>query len=352
MNILIFSDLQTHNYREFSFITEKEINSRLQNCLDIFGMISSRVHASTSLGSKDPTENINNNKENKIKKIYFLGDLFNLKNNVDSQVIKLTLRNLILAANTVEKLIIVPGNHDYRLWASEPALLEIAQEFSENKIQLIDKPTLLKEERLYIEPYSRRISEVNERLKNIAIENDYVFLGHQDINGISYGGAPVTNGLDADFLSKKFKFSFIGHYHNPAVVRKNVISVGAPLQNSFSDLGTQKGWWIFDGNETKFEENTISPIFKEISIKSEDEIIAVDEKNFYRVKISGTTLPKGIERLTFRRPMFIRQEIRRGRSEIQFSDSIETVLKKYIDGQKSNLDGEKLFNIGIECFKQ
>ena len=71
MKYLIFSDLHAHNYREFSEIDPTGVNSRLLDCVEVLGEIQKYANSQG------------------IEKVIFCGDLFHLKNNIDSRVIKI-----------------------------------------------------------------------------------------------------------------------------------------------------------------------------------------------------------------------------------------------------------------------
>jgi len=331
MRILIWADLHSHNYKEFSE-TIDGVNSRLLDCNEVLR----KIHLSAA--------------DEKVDAIFFLGDLFQLKNNLDSHVMRYTLEIFAELANDFS-IIVVPGNHDYISWSSDPSLLKFVNNFS-GKIILRTEPCWLdlwaNTLDAYIEPFTRKTKELRERLIALEPKENSIFLGHQDIIGSQYGGFTVERGLDADVLSKKFRWSFIGHWHEPNQVRENVISVGAPLQHNFGDSLGAKGWWILDTEkgEAKLIENTFSPRFYSIKVDSETTEIPGDPaKDFYRIEIKGET-PDVLGKIRWKRTSKVVESQTKTRTTISFADKQEDIITKYVDLRGGDLDHKKLIEVG------
>ncbi len=256
MKSLYFADLHGHNYREFASLDENGVNSRLVDQLKVLEEIA------------------NSAREHKVDDIRFLGDLLHLKNNMDTLVLKSIIGKMAELAEEFP-LMILPGNHDYRLWTSHPVVLEMLGDFAKNII-VIDKPKFVNVQSsytVYAEPYTRKVVGLTERLEKMKPEPNMLFLGHQDMLGMQYGGFVVEQGLDPKVLLKLFKWSFVGHCHTPGQIHNNVVSVGAPIQHNFGDVEGDRGWWIFDEEKDKVThiQNTTSPRFWDIMIESHDE---------------------------------------------------------------------------------
>jgi len=333
MRSLYFSDLHGHVFREFSEIRDG-MNSRLCDCVEVLQKIYQFAI------------------DNKIDDIRFLGDLFHLKNNLDSHVIKHIMEIFIEMANRFP-LIIIPGNHDYRAWTHDPVLLKFMQDFG-GMIRMGDAPGWINPKsadiQIYAEPYTRKTKELVERISNLEIkEENNIFLGHQDIIGVQYYGFTVKHGLNPDDLSKKFRWSFIGHYHAPMKIRKNVISVGAPLQHNFNDAGGRRGWWVHDSEsgELNFIENDFSPRFIDLNLEQDNEIDFSDDKNFYRIKINGAKPVRGLENIKWKRVTYEFQPKKKSRSSLRFSDSNQVLISKYVEARAGKLNKRKLIKIGM-----
>jgi len=351
MKILIWSDLHAHPYQEFStFVEDKSVyksgvvNSRLLDIIKVIREI--RVSA----------------KRNNVELVVFGGDLYQAKNNVDSLVIRLITAELVELA--VEfPLVMVSGNHDYRLWGIEPALLQLLTDIDATEsVVLYEKEcwnTFRSGEdnhryegdgqNFYIVPYSRKLSGLNERIE--ALETDPkqdIFLGHQDMLGTHYGGFEVTRGLDPDVLSKKFRWSFIGHNHDPFKLNGNVVSVGAPLQHNFGDKLSQRGWWLLDtvADKVEFIENTFSPSFQDKTVKKGEAVGFEDSKNFYRIKVLDSKAPEGLNRIRWKQVSYETSTEKKSRSSLRMGDTKEDIVKKYVEAQAGILNKGRLIELG------
>lgn len=330
MKALIFADLHGHNFREFSYTMDDGINSRLRDQQIVLEKMKVSALA------------------NKVDMILFLGDLYHLKNNADSQVIKIISSGMADLA-TIAPILIVPGNHDYRMWSSEPALLEIISELGD-AVKILSKGWY--SDIFYVHPYTRRTQEAEEELKNLEVPEGSIFLGHQDIKGVNYGGFVVEHGLDADVLSKKFKMSFVGHCHNVLKVRDNVLSIGAPMQHNFSDIGQERGWWLWDLESNKLEmyKNDFSPKFHDWHYGKSKEAISPyldrSDIDFYRVTIDGIEIPEEIKKLKWKRISFKLEAENKQRIAMKMSDSFEDIIQKYVDARCGELDSKRLVEIG------
>lgn len=342
MKVLIFADLHSHNYKDFS-ITEDGVNSRLADCVGTVAQI------------------LISARENNADEIWFLGDLFKLKNNLDSQVIQLTMYELQNLADNYP-LLLVPGHHDYRMWTHDPIMMEMLADFSGKtkfQIKLCDEAGWITSKdadvQIYVEPCIRGVKAINERLEKLKPRENAVFLSHADVKGVNYRGFVVDNGIDADLLSERFKWSFIGHWHTPKKLRRNVISVGAALQHTFNDVGGKRGWWILDtdSNKLKHIENLEAPRFWDIEIESDANIEGalqegIDfENDFFRIKVIGQTLPKGLPQIRWKRITYeAPRTAGKTRSELKFSDSSDDLIKKYVKTRGGKLDHKKLIEVG------
>jgi len=344
LKVLQFADLHGHNYKEFSTI-EDGVNSRLLDCAATLHGVGRSAY------------------DNHVDMIWFAGDLFHLKNNLDNKVIQFILSEMKKLAEKYP-LLLVPGHHDLYMWSSNPVLLKMLAEFSD-RIVVVDKPMWIRDSRffdvpIYAEPCTRKVKELNERLKSLEtnIQDGPIFIAHQDILGMHYGGYVVEQGLDAEFLSHKFRWSFIGHYHHSERIKDNVVSVGAPLQHNFGDIGENPGWWItkiddtgheFDHENIEFIENDFSPRFYNLNLKEDWDggIIPGDpKKDFYRIKIEGKDVPEGLDQIRWKRISHTVAGQARRRTTISFSDKKEDIIEKYVKARAGDLDHKRLIEMG------
>lgn len=351
MRIGIFSDLHGHVFREFSYITPDGVNSRLED---------QRIWLEGF--KKDVIER-------NIQWLLFGGDMTHLKNNVDSQVIKVIGESLQQLGYAVP-ISAIPGNHDYRMWGSEPALLDVFKELGKS-IDVLEqgwKDITLADERVrfYFAPYRRDVKTLNEEIESIEVGNNAqlglqgrvpgeaflegYFLGHQDVIGVSYGGYKVERGLDPDMLSKKFKYSFIGHWHESKKIRDNVVSIGSPMQYNFSDEGTDHGWWILDTKtgEVEFVKTEGQPEFHTLQYGEDvaTEFIGDKQNDFYRVILDGVEEPEETQDIIYKRIMKRPGSQSSKRTSISVADSTKDIIEKYVESRGGDFDQKKLVEIG------
>lgn len=325
--LLILADIHAHNYREFATLDGSQ-NSRFTDCLDILELIREDVE----------TE--------KADEVIIGGDLFHLKNSVDSAVIRRVMEMLCDFPRPVN---LVFGNHDYVRWNKDPELLYMIGALNKNVKHYMGGFAKRDDDySIYVAHYTRKVSELVEQIEKLEVPKRTIFFAHQDLIGSEYGSIINKTGLDPDMLSKKFWYSFVGHYHTSQKVRDNVISVGAPLQHSFSDIDSKRGWWIFDTDteELEFKENDFSPQFKELVVEKGAGVDISDSHNFYRIKVKGSTAPKGIDNIRFKRISYEDVGTGQRRSTISLSDAKEDIIEKYVKLKGADLDSAKLIELG------
>jgi len=335
MKILAFTDSHAHNYKEFSEVVgEQGINSRLADVLDVFERIRLRVS------------------ETHFDMVVFDGDLFHLKNNVDSLALELTLKAISgIRAAAGNHFIMNPGNHDFYYWNRKPVLLEMLQGFVGSSImgQLATHDDANKKRwSFYSFPYNRNSSEINDALRTMTPVKNSIGLFHQPVLGTFYNSIPVKEGLDPDLAAEKFTYSLVGHFHGHEQIRPNVWHIGSPLMLNFGEVTQRKGWMEIDAdkNDVVFVENTESPVFKSLVLESGQAIDFDDVKNFYKITVKGTAAPTGLDRIRWKRINYDVSTERKQRISIGVSDSYPVIMEKYIGAKNSDLDPKHLLEVG------
>ena len=328
MRVLIFSDLHNHNYQEFATINDG-VNSRLLEhllCLDLI--------------AKDAIEL-------KADVIVFGGDIFHLKNFVDSQVIKLTMKKME-ELSEIAPIVMCPGNHDYRGWGSEPVLLEILKEFSGN-IYIPKDTTEIEGWAIKIFPFTRDIDELNSRLKEFPRTEKTIAILHQDMIGSMYGKFLVEKGLYPELLADRFAYSFVGHFHDQKAMSPTVWSIGSPLMLSFGEQDQTKGWLFLDTDEGVVRPlvNEVSPKFRTVTIEEGSEVALSDEeasRDFFRFLVHGRV--PDLSRFRWKRVKVETVSEKKKRTTISFSDSTLDLIAKYVKARNPGLDESALIEAG------
>lgn len=205
-NILITGDLHLSNTRQFS----KIVNGK-NNWIEI-GLNSLRQLI-------DYSENNNN------LPIIFLGDIFDLKDRVPTQV-----QNAFydIITSTKSTIFLLVGNHDYTI--KEEPTFKILNKFP--NIKVIDSPTyehILNMDCFFV-PFLRDDKEITKIVKDN--EAKILFI-HKELYNAKYLSYVAKNDLTEKTLSK-YEWVFAGHIHIYQELAKNIIHVGSLHQLEFN----------------------------------------------------------------------------------------------------------------------
>lgn len=329
MKILFFSDLHNHNYQEFAEVDDSGLNSRLSAGLQAVAMVQESAI------------------EHEVDYVCFGGDVLHLKNFADIQVVRWTI-DAFRRFNQIAPVFMCAGNHDYRNWNRDPVLVEALSDFDDN-IQFVEVAELNDGWNLFVFNYRRNISELADILEKWKYDEKSIGLFHQDLIGSQYGGVINRFGLDPLTLQSKFRWSFVGHFHNPKVYGQNVISIGSPLAHNFGDTGIEHGWWILDTekNAVEFVQNDLSPKFIDWEVRGKADVFTGrPDIDYYRVKAHGQELPESLNTLKWKRVSVITENDKKQRADLKFSDTGEEIISKYVTAKNPNLDTDKLIEMG------
>jgi DNA repair exonuclease SbcCD nuclease subunit len=212
-------------------------------------------------------------KENNIKQIFQLGDIFDNRTSVD-----------IVWLDTIKKeffdnlrdegleLFTLKGNHDIALRESlDIALIDTISDIYDNVHVFSEREYLEMEgsnSKIYVVPWMTK----NEKLTKEEISDvDYIF-GHFEVRNFSMvpGIVDTTSELTEGFFkeNKRLKGVFSGHYHLKNI--KGLMKyLGSLTQINWSDYNDMKGFYHFDGFSLNYIENIISK--KYIKVKYNDD---------------------------------------------------------------------------------
>jgi len=182
-----------------------------------------------------------------IKTIYHLGDFFDNRRHIN-------IKSLYTAYKIAELLTkfnvyIIIGNHDtfYRDVIT-PTSLSVFEEHQ--NITIVDKITTIGD--LTMVPWNTPIED---------IPDSRYLMGHFEIQGF-----PVVQGMDfyrSDVVVSQFsRFEkvYSGHFHIPSH-RNNITYLGAPFQSNFGDVGSSRGYYVFEDGELEFIKFSGAPEF-------------------------------------------------------------------------------------------
>jgi DNA repair exonuclease SbcCD nuclease subunit len=108
-------------------------------------------------------------------------------------------------------------------------------------------------------------------VKDIPEDTDYC-VGHFEIKSFKMNNHSVCDhGMTSAELLSKSKYIITGHFHKRThriYENGEILYLGSPYQQNFGDVDEERGIYIFDFNNGKFEfiENTVSPKHIKLSL--------------------------------------------------------------------------------------
>lgn len=234
--------------------------------------------------------------------VYILGDFFDNRSHLGLKVMSYAYDIFDKLERMKIKVIAILGNHDLLNEKSyEYHSMKILRHYP--NVEVFTEPTIYNHgsKQILLMPWITEKKEEQAVLRKFAGQTHYLFC-HSDLSGAKTNmKTTMTHGLTiAEFVSYPKVYS--GHIHIRQRI-DNFLFVGAPYHMDRNDKGNKKGVYVLDiesGAET-FYENTVSPQFKTIEIKTEEDIDKLEmfdetsnpeKKDWYDLVISSTVLLK------------------------------------------------------------
>lgn len=188
--------------------------------------------------------------ERNIRQIIHLGDFFH-----DRKVLNTKTQNVahrIADLFTDEALMyLVLGNHDvYYKDRLNPTTAELFK--THPAVRVIDQITELKHDEIVLCPWGIMPEGYEGYL-----------MGHFEIKGFKMNSTFICeHGTEPNDLREKnnFKHIYSGHFHTPST-QGNITYLGSPYQQTFHDLGSPRGYYIWEDGEIEFIEYQGAPKF-------------------------------------------------------------------------------------------
>lgn len=195
--------------------------NNLNNIAPLFGYINSLI------------------KDKGINEVIFLGDVYDTKAVIRSEVQNFFIEKLNELCKNDVKIFIIVGNHDYENQDCKNHSLRPLS-FISDKIVIVDSPKLGDDNIGFLPYYPTNdlfkagIKELMSRNKKI----NYIYC-HQGFLGFDYGNGFLDNhSQSADDVPKNIKF-ICGHYHKTQK-SDNVFYLGTPMSHSFGEVDQAK----------------------------------------------------------------------------------------------------------------
>ena len=198
--------------------------------------------------------------------LFILGDWFDNRQLLDIYVMNTSI-DIVLDLAEIIPIYFITGNHDiYKKYDTDVNSI-VAFKYIPN-VTVFEKPLIItnNDSKILILPWiGNKETEENYVRAN---KFDYIF-AHADITGFKYDNGRDIK-LSANFLKfKTIKKLFSGHIHKRQELG-NFIYIGSPYHTKRSDIGNEKGVYLFNPveNSFEFELNKFSPIFQRILLES------------------------------------------------------------------------------------
>jgi hypothetical protein len=314
LRFLITGDLQAHAWRQFSYIRDDGMNSRLYNILSVF----------------DEMENYA--MEHGINKIFFNGDIFEESDYHQTEVFNAIYIKFAEMYGVGMKLGINLGNHEIvrRIEGEVVPVHTLVPFFRVAKI--IEWPSIFWDH-LFIIPYMSAEGVKAAIQKHLRVNEQSVLIFHGGVQGARAGPKQylVRNQLKLeDLRPKKWKLILLSDYHTSQYLRDNVLYLGSPIQHSFGETHTPGFWDVTLYDEEPWYElkriKTNLPRFIQMEISSIKELEDAKEKlrgNYVHLKLLSTDIRDEIDSFAKTNGITVKISIER---EDRRSDSKRSIL--------------------------
>lgn len=219
MRFVYFSDLHAHPFTECSEILETGINSRLQDCLNVL------------------IEILEYARKNRIKQVWFGGDLVHARKAIPSEVVPLLLE--VFSRYEDLDMFFYPGNHDYSLAVPSKHCLSALKKIG----TVVDRRSLIEAHgvRFSVHPFkSAGLKFLESNLRHMRGVD--VVLLHQGVQGVVSRSGHVLMG---DVISRRSlpreTLTLSGHIHEYQKLKgREFYYAGSPSQQDWGDSGIPK----------------------------------------------------------------------------------------------------------------
>jgi hypothetical protein len=105
-----------------------------------------------------------------------------------------------------------------------------------------------------------------------------------------------------------------------------------------------------DKEQAQFRASGTAPRFIDIELDGKELAefpeCGRSDVDFFRIRSHSRDLPESIKNLKWKRVSFISETDKKERGNLKFSDNIETLVSKYVAARNTELDPERLIEMG------
>jgi len=246
-----------------------------------------------------------------ISTLVILGDFFDNRKalNVKTLVLSLYMADMLKNVN----VFIIVGNHDtYYKNKIDPTSLEIFNKFK--NITIVKSPITYGD--ILMVPWNTEFSQSGKFL-----------FGHFEIaNFLMNNKHKCKKGMDISEFGL-FERVFSGHFHTPSV-KDNIMYLGSAFPQTFHDVNSKRGYYIFNDGNVSFIEFTDAPKFVIIDTEEEqyDNIKGNIVKVVYKKDYGTENNNKILEKIQSFQPIQLFTDF----SNISLEENEENKEEKYV----------------------
>ena len=300
-------------------------------------------------------------KKKKIKHVIHLGDVFDIRRNIDFWSLDWARKNIFNPLQdlgvTVDMMV---GNHDsfYKNTLEINSLECLLQEYDNLRVYTGPSEVTVGGRKMIYLPW---ICDQNEeQTVNLMRETEAeVVLGHLEMEGFKTNPTYVANhGRQVSEFSK-FKMVMSGHYHTRSK-KGNFQYIGNPYQMYWNDYADERGFNIFDTETLKLQhiKNPYEMFHKIFYDDTKNEYYDLDVEKYkdtvVKVVVENKTdytafdyLINSLQDVTLDLKIiedFSTEESEDEDIQLEHEDTL-TILEKYVEELNTNLDSGKLKEI-------
>jgi len=300
-------------------------------------------------------------KKKKIKHVIHLGDVFDIRRNIDFWSLDWARKNIFNPLQDIGVTVdMMVGNHDsfYKNTLEINSLECLLQEYSNLRVYTEPSEVTVGGRKLIYLPW---ICEQNEnQTVNLLQETDsQVILGHLEMEGFKTNPTYVANHGRQISEFSKFEMVMSGHYHTRSK-KGNFQYIGNPYQMYWNDYADERGFNIFDTETLKLQhiKNPYEMFHKIFYDDTKNEYYDLDVEK-YKDTVVKVVVENKTDYTAFDYLINSLQDVTLDLKIIEdFSTEVDddvdvdlehedtlTILEKYIEELNTNLDSGKLKEI-------
>lgn len=207
-----------------------------------------------------------------VDELILAGDVFDVRR-MQRLGTLMTFQNIIDSCNKNELILhIIPGNHDKPDYQSEGSYIDL---FTNSNINYYPQPEQVTIEGVSFTMMPFFADDIQVKLLG-ETEGSDILIGHFELNGSTNLGKVSKNRPISQGMLKKWKKTYLGHYHNWHEITSNIVHLPSIRQNNFGEDSNKGFAVIYD--DLSYE--IIKGDFQELrTVRIDVDKVTMDEVN-------------------------------------------------------------------------